>query len=62
MSYSVTEFNSTVSFFLIFLRNYFLSYEIIFFLTISYFFLISYISKMKITTSNVKVQTHDLCI
>ncbi len=65
--YSVTEYSTVqfliflfLSYFLIFLTklfcflwNYFLS---------SFLFFISYISKMKIKSSNVKIQTHDLCI
>ena len=57
-------FNCTVSHFLIsFLFSYF-SYETILFLTksFSFFFLISYISKMKIKSSNARIQTHDLRI
>ncbi len=67
MSYSVTEYSTVqfliflfLSLFLIFLtklfcflRDYFLS---------SFLFLISYISKMKIKSSNARIRTYDLCI
>ena len=65
--YSVTEYSTVqfliflfLSYFLIsltklfcFLWNHFLS---------SFLFLISYISKMKIKSSNARIQIHDLCI
>jgi len=63
VSYSATEFDSTVSYFLIsffliflfFLQNYFLSYEIIFFLTISYFLTDNEIHLYVMSTTNLLI-------